>query len=217
MTRNKKLTETILTYAEDIGIDCIGFADPKHFRRFPEKNRPEKYLQDPKTVIVIGLFLYDIILDAWSQNHKRGKSHHFMDAVIENLCHKMDRFISANGYESEIISYAPGLFLKDSAALAGMGPIGRHNLLITESFGSQIRLRALVTRAPLICGQPITESVYCKTCNMCISACPANAFRNNTYTKSLCYNYSTTHLRELSQHTSIWCNECIDACPVGKI
>lgn len=216
MTKDKALTNKIIDFSNDSGIDIIGFADSREFQRFPEKNRPENYLQNAGTVIIIGLFLFDISLDAWTWNQKRGKSYHFMDAVIENLCHKMNKFISLRGYDSEIISYEPGLFLKDSAALAGIGPIGRNNLLLTESYGSQVRLRALVTTAPLACGDPILESKYCKGCNKCATACPADAFSENKYNKNLCYNYSTTHLKELSQYTSIWCNACIDACPVGK-
>lgn len=218
MTRDKTLTNRILDYSNEIGIDIIGFADPRQFHRFPEKNRPEHYLQNSKTVIILGLFLYDTNLDAWTQNQIEGKrrSYHFMDAVIENLCYKINIFLSAEKYKSEVISYGPGLFLKDSAALAGIGPIGRNNLLITRPYGAQVRLRALVTTAPLVCGDPVLESTYCKGCDKCVTACPAHAFPDNVYNKELCYKYSTTHLKELSQHTSIWCNACIDACPVGK-
>ena len=36
-----------------------------------------------------------------------------------------------------------GIFLKDAAALAGLGVIGRHNLLISPQYGSRLRLRGL--------------------------------------------------------------------------
>ena len=34
-----------------------------------------------------------------------------------------------------------GTFLKDSAVLAGLGVIGKHNLLVTPEFGSDLRLQ----------------------------------------------------------------------------
>ena len=120
------------------------------------------------------------------------------------------------GFNSRVIPYSPGLYLKEAAALAGIGPIGKNNLLITENFGSQVRLRAIATTAPLICGEPITESKYRKECNLCIKACPANAFVEGKYIREKCYGYLETHKRNLSDNTIIECNVCIESCPIGK-
>jgi len=217
MKRDQQLTRDVKEYCNKIGVDVVGFADPLLFEDYPEENRPDNFLEDPKTVIVIGFHLYDIILDAWS--HKEGEgvwSHQFADAVIEQLCHRVRRNLLKKGFNSRVIPYSAGLFLKEAAALAGIGPIGKNNLLITNQFGSQVRLRALVTTAPLICGEPIRESKYCKECNICIEACPANAFIKGKYIKEKCYNYLETHKRYLSDYTVIECNVCIESCPIGK-
>jgi epoxyqueuosine reductase len=100
--------------------------------------------------------------------------------------------------------------------LAGIGSIGKNNLLITKKYGSQVRLRALVTSAPLICGTPIYKSEYCKECNICIESCPAKAFTNGKYNKKLCLEYNYANWKELSDYTVIWCNKCIESCPIGK-
>ena len=142
------LTKKVKEFCERIGVDIVGFAAPHLYKRFPEYNRPEFYLKESKTVIIIGLYLYDIILDAWSQDQKSGRNYQFADAILENLGQMIKQFLSDQGYNSEIIPYTPGLFIKDSAALAGIGPIGKNNLLLTEQFGSQVRLRALTTTAP---------------------------------------------------------------------
>ena len=49
MERDQKLTEDLIKFSEKIGIDIIGFANPKDFERFSEKNRPEAYLKDVQT------------------------------------------------------------------------------------------------------------------------------------------------------------------------
>jgi epoxyqueuosine reductase QueG len=217
MKRDLQLTRQVEEYCNKIGIDVVGFADPLLFEHYPEKNRPETFIDDPKTVMIIGFYLYDIILDAWS--HKEGEgvwSHQFADAVVEQFCHRVRRYLSNKGFNSRVISYRPGLFLKEAAALAGVGAIGKNNLLITNRFGSQVRLRALVTTAPLICGEPIRESKYCKECNICIEACPANALINGKFIKEKCYYYLETHRRNLSDYTIIECNTCIESCPIGK-
>ncbi|MHA1669091.1 MAG: hypothetical protein ACTSV5_00790 [Promethearchaeota archaeon] len=217
LERDEKLTKSIKKYCKKIGVDVVGFGDPKFFDRFPESNRPQAYLKDCKTVIIVGFHLYDLMLDAWSTPIPgEPRSYQFADSIIENFLNKISLFLRKMGYDSRIISYSPGLFLKDASVLAGIGPIGKNNLLMTSIYGSQVRLRALVTTAPLVCGEPILESEYCKNCNKCIEACPSSAFVNGKYMKTICYNYSTTNWKKLSDHTIIWCNACIEACPVGK-
>lgn len=216
MEKAKELTENLIKYSKKIGIDIIGFADPTYFDKFAKTNRPERFVENAKTVIIIGIHLYDIILDAWSQDQKTGKSFHYLDSILENRCYLIKEFLSKKGYNSEIISYNPGLYLKDSAAIAGIGPIGKNNLLITKEFGSQVRLRTLVTNASLRTGQPILESEYCKQCNICIESCPAQAFVNGKYIKDICLSYNLSNLKKLTEYTSIWCNICIESCPVSK-
>jgi len=216
MERDLKLTEKIRKYCLKIGADVIGFADVKHFNKFQKYNQPENYLKNSKTVVILGLHIFDLVLDAWNINPDNGKNYQFADVILENLGNLTKGFIRELGYESEIISYTPGLFLKDTAALAGIGPIGKNNLLITENFGSQVRLRALVTTAPLKCGNPILESKYCKECDLCVKACPAGAFQNGKYNKDICQPYQLLHLKKLSENTSIWCNDCVESCQIYK-
>jgi epoxyqueuosine reductase QueG len=214
--RDENLTKRIKKYCKKIGVDVIGFADPKLFDRFPEYNRPQAYLKDCNTVIIIGFHLYDLTLDAWNSFQEQNRSYQFADSIIENFCNKVSLFLKKKGHDSTVITYEPGLFLKDASVLAGIGPIGKNNLLITPTYGSQVRLRALATNAPLICGDPFIESEYCKNCNKCIESCPSNAFVDGKFTKSICYDYSKSNLNKLSDQTAIWCNVCIEACPVGK-
>ncbi len=66
-----------------------------------------------------------------------------------------------------------GTFLKDSAVLAGLGVIGKHNILVTPEFGSDLRLRGIFMEADLEATGPITDFDPCNGCDMpCHSACP---------------------------------------------
>ncbi len=216
MDPDNDLTNQIKHYCENIDIDLVGFADPKHFERYQQINQPEKFLEDTKTVIVIGFHLFDINLDAYCHDPIKGVDYHFADSIIELRCHRIKDFLADKGYKSKIISYTPGLFLKEVAALAGIGPIGKNNLLLTKEYGSQVRLRALVTNAPLVCGRPIVENEFCKECDLCIQACPAGAFPDGKYKRGKCQRYQLKNLKWLSDKTTIWCNECIEACPWYK-
>jgi epoxyqueuosine reductase len=216
MERDRKLTEEVIKLANKIGIEIIGFANPKEFQRFKEENRPETFLENVQTVIIIGIHLNDIILDVWSEDQTTGKSFHYLDSILENRAHNIKDFLLKKGYNSKIISYKPGIFLKDAAAIAGLGPIGKNNLFISKTFGSQIRLRAIITEAPLETGNPIEESVYCRDCNICITNCPARALNPDYYNKEACLTYCLLNLRKISNYSSIWCNICIETCPYSK-
>lgn len=216
MERYQKVTEEVENYCKKIGVDVVGFADAKHFDRFDEENKPQSYLINAKTVIILGFHLYDLTLDAWNYFKEENRSYQFADSLIENFCYKLKEKLRMMDFKAVVVPYRPGLFLKDSAALAGIGPIGKSNLLLTPSYGSQIRLRAVVTDAPLICGEPILESKYCKDCDICIKACPANAFIDGKYTKAICNEWAITNWKILSNHTVIWCNTCIEECPVTQ-
>jgi len=212
---NKDLTKQLEHFAKN-WIDVIGFADINHFNNFYNDNHPSYYQDDALIIIIIGLHLFDQNLDIWTESKDLHKNYHFLDNVLEKYCYKIKNFLSKKGFESEIIPYTPGIFLKDSAALAGIGPIGKNNLLITKNYGSQVRLRAMTTNAPLNPGIPIKMSKFCLNCDLCIKACPAGAFHDGKYIRELCLSYNLTNLKELSEYSSIWCNICIESCPIGK-
>jgi epoxyqueuosine reductase QueG len=69
---------------------------------------------------------------------------------------------------------------KTVATRAGMGWIGKTPLLITESFGSAIRLGTLLTDAPFATGTPIDAS-RCGNCHACVDRCPAHAITGESW------------------------------------
>lgn len=215
MDVNIELTWNVENKAKEAGADLVGFADPAHYEHYPMWQQPDHFLENVQTVIVIGIHLFDIILDAWSKDQTQRQSYQFADEILKSICHQVKTFLVENGYSAEVVPYG-GLLLKDSAALAGIGPIGKNNLLITPEFGPQVRLRAIVTDAVLAHGTPIRTSSYCQDCHSCIDACPAGALAEGQYDVNACKPYQLDHLRELSSQTKIWCNVCIEACPVGK-
>ncbi len=216
MERDINLTNKLVKFSKKIGIDIIGFANPEYFERYNKRNKPEHFLKDVKTIIVIGYHLFDQLLDVYSQNPRTGKSFQYADSILEDRGYQIKEFLSKQGFESEVISYNPGLYLKEAAAIAGIGPIGRNNLLLTEEFGSQVRLRALATNAPLVTGNPINESSYCVDCKICLEACPANAFSDGEYNRDRCLSYNQKNLKRISEFSEIWCNVCIESCPVYR-
>ena len=69
-----------------------------------------------------------------------------------------------------------GIYLKDTAVLAGLGCIGKNNILVTPELGPRVRLRALLLEEDLTPTGPI-DFDPCDGCEeFCRKACPQNAF-----------------------------------------
>ncbi|MCB2193932.1 MAG: hypothetical protein KQI62_20325 [Deltaproteobacteria bacterium] len=80
-----------------------------------------------------------------------------------------------------------GVFLKDAAVLAGLGVVGKNNLLLTPQWGPNVRLRAVLIQEQLPAGSPLNDFQPCLGCDMpCLSACPQEAFGSGQYHRPAC-------------------------------
>ncbi len=69
-----------------------------------------------------------------------------------------------------------GVYLKDAAVHAGLGCIGRNNLLVTPEYGPRVRLRALMVNARLEHTGPSGFDPCVGCSEPCRIACPQGAF-----------------------------------------
>jgi reductive dehalogenase len=69
------------------------------------------------------------------------------------------------------------VMLPPLAVEAGLGELGRHNILIADRFGSRVRIGAVTTDFPLRPGQPawLGADRFCAICRKCADACPSRA------------------------------------------
>lgn len=75
-----------------------------------------------------------------------------------------------------------GVYLKEAAYWAGLGCIGRNNLLVTPEFGSRLRLRAILIGEKLPQTGPSAFDP-CKDCEeYCLKSCPQGSFGETIYT-----------------------------------
>jgi epoxyqueuosine reductase len=109
---------------------------------------------------------------------------------------------------------------KTVARLAGLGWIGKCALLVTEDYGSAVRLGALVTDAPLPTAPPPPAEGRCGECMSCVRACPGHApvgrnwqpgmARPDVLDARACYE---TIRRNVKQFGHGVCGMCIAVCP----
>ena len=68
-----------------------------------------------------------------------------------------------------------GVYLKDAGVQAGLGCIGRNNLLVTPEFGPRVRLRGLIVDAEADWDAPIRFDPCASCREYCRAACPRGA------------------------------------------
>jgi epoxyqueuosine reductase len=108
---------------------------------------------------------------------------------LNTICEATALFISKLGYEAfpqsrknnkQDINWNTVLPHKTIANISGIGWIGKSALLVTEKYGSAIRLSSILTNFPLVTENKIMES-KCGSCIACKKACPANAIKGNIW------------------------------------
>lgn len=113
---------------------------------------------------------------------------------------------------------------KTVATNAGIGWIGKSCLLVTEEYGSAIRLSSILTDAPLICDTPIRKS-RCEECRKCVDSCPAKALSGVTWhigvdrdeilmNKEACVDKQIELTRKNTGYEAEFlCGKCFAVCP----
>jgi len=120
-----------------------------------------------------------------------------------------------------------GAFLKDSSVLAGLGVIGRNNLLVTPEYGTQVRLRGIFMEAEL---EPTGTLDFdpCNGCEMpCRRACPRGAFAGGVFDRVICnqeqqqrevdFEILDGEIMGIDKACKVvkYCRNCELACPVA--
>ena len=112
------------------------------------------------------------------------------------------------------------------ATRAGLGWIGKSDLLITRKFGPRLRLASILVDYPIPnAGIPIEENL-CGRCETCVRACPAQAMtgrgwragmdRGELYDAFKCRKQCRELSHNLLGEAISLCGICVSVCPVGK-
>lgn len=112
------------------------------------------------------------------------------------------------------------------ATRAGLGWIGKTDLLVTHDFGPRVRLASVLTAAKIAeTGPPVTESL-CGACVACVRKCPARVAtgalwntsveRDTFYDAAACRDYTReVSKRNFGEEVSV-CGICLSVCPRGR-
>jgi epoxyqueuosine reductase len=228
----QNLSETIIKKALSLGASLAGITSLHSIRLSPSHQNSENVRWPSQAISVVILALkHDIAepsLDWWDGN--QGTSG---NRKLISITRKLKRWLKKKyGIVANDVPYyihKGGIFLKDSAVCAGLGVMGKNNLLITSDYGPRIRLYALFVNVQLEATRRLEDFAPCKNCNTpCRQACPRRAFETGTYNRTLCQKQMEQDETDsnISKDTGFmyysdvlikYCRACELACPVGLV
>ena len=194
---------------------------------FDKRTDPTKLVEEAKTIISLGFEYLPEIPQAVDDTFKiskyaYGKDYH---KVIKKKLIELLHFIQEEIGEVSgraFVDSAP-VMEKAWAAKSGLGWIGKNTLILNRKKGSQFFLSELILDLEMEETPPVKD--LCKTCNLCVEACPTDALHTPYQLDAKkCISYLTIELKEqipneFKGQMEDWifgCDICQDICPWTK-
>ncbi len=209
------------------GASLFGVADLS-------KVKTDDFLIDKKLLdklpyaISIGVALSPTVLEEIIDHPTQLYFHHYrqINLLLDQIALKVTQYIIKKGFSalpiaaSQIVDWQnqkAHLSHKRIGVAAGLGWIGRNNLLVNLKYGAQIRLVTILTDIPLMGATPKGDApLDCGECRKCIEVCPAQAIKEKPedFQHLKCFE----KLKEFQKKGYVGqyiCGVCVKAC-IGK-
>ncbi len=216
--------EILETAARQRGIDLFGTAliDEEQRLRFHESIAD--IAKSLPYAVSMGIRLSRPVLETvltaptWTYNHHYRQVNIALDQAALFIAGEIQRegFTALSIPASQLLDWdklRAHLSHREIAVLAGLGWIGRNNLLITPEFGSQVRLVTVLTDMELPAQSGNNAGGDCGTCHACVKMCPVGAIDDDPENFDL--DSCTAQLRRFSKSEKIntmICGLCIKVC-----
>ncbi len=238
--------EDIINFCNSLGLDTLGFIKCRKFEEleaffndrrekgleneFEEKDiskriNPFIYMEEGKTIISIAFpYLHDVkYFDNGFSVYTRGNDYHrvvkfYLNQIcefIENAGGKALSFVDSNSLPERYIAY-----------LAGVGFVGKNNLIITEKYGSYVFLGEIITDLELEVSErnykEIQDFKECGSCELCYKSCPSKAINPYKKNSNICVSYFTQKKDLDDKHIKLLkgrvfgCDSCQNCCPYNE-
>lgn len=241
------MKEKIEDFCNSLGLDTIGFIpcrafeelrefykerqDKKLKNEFEEKDiekriHPFHYMEDARTILSIAFPYYhdeQNMDNGFSIYTKRPDYHHVVKGYLGKIC----EFIESLGGKAEAFVDSNTLPERYIAYLAGIGFIGRNNMVITKKYGSYVFLGEIITDLEIPCAdkhsfEEIREYTECGECTNCIKECPTKSINRHQINPNICLSYITQKKEITKKEMSLLkgnvfgCDFCQLRCPYNE-
>jgi epoxyqueuosine reductase len=175
------------------------------------------------TGISFGYRLSDVVLEGITDHPTRTYQYHYrqVNTLLDQIGLRLTAHIQNLGYRafpvpsSQIVDWerlTGHVSHRAVGRLAGLGWIGRNNLLVNPRYGARIRYASVLTDLDLPHDVPIEGG--CEPCKRCVAACPGGAIGEELADFDLekCKR-TIDEIRRRADVGSRLCGICVKACP----
>ena len=201
-------------------IDLFGIADIKDIKN--EFLISPKVLAKMDRAVCLGLRISQAALEEIEKAPTRMYFHHYrmVNTFLDQVALRVGNYIQKKGFlslpipASQIIDWeklSAHASHRKLGVLAGLGWIGRNNLLVNKELGSQFRLVTILTDMPLEADKPIKNN--CGICQLCVKICPAQAIKDDpvNFEHKKCFE-KLREFQKQRQVDSYVCGICVNIC-----
>lgn len=172
----------LLALAREQGAVAAGWAPLEqafvytHKGRFPADQGRPVVLEHPRALVFLVEMDWEEMQRAPRAPTLRESARQYRRAASVSL--HLEALLRAMGYSAKHHYDAHyEVILPPLAVLAGLGEVGRNNLLIADRFGSRVRIGCVTTDFPAPVSRPVDLGVqrFCEVCGKCAENCPSRA------------------------------------------
>ena len=214
----------IITELKNHGADFVHFVNISRLSDEQNKHYPQAVLFG---IVLTPKYLREVsgtpdyVKDMIRDKRMNQDEFHLKEIQTDRMADDLASFLIGKGYsafsQSEAHLEAAGSYdlktkttplpHKTIARLAGLGWIGKHNLLVTEAFGSAISMCTVLTDAPVKSVPNAPLPSLCGNCTVCTDICEPNAIKGNSWSPE-------THRDKLVDvFVCTTCLKCLAHCP----
>ena len=221
---NHSVENSIRTELQNKGADFVVFADISDLSIQQSKGYPYAILFG---IALSPEYLYKVCITSdYAEKMKREKStdkdeFNIIEQKTDIIADNMAEFLKKKGYsaysQSEKNILSTGYYdeknkitplpHKTIAGIAGLGWIGKHDLLVTPDYGSAISMCTILTNAPVKTALKDITLSGCGDCSICAESCEVKAIKGISWE----YGISRDEIIDINLCTS--CLKCMVLCP----
>jgi epoxyqueuosine reductase QueG len=158
-----------------------------------------------------------------------------VNQLLDNISKKTAEYLEIKGYRTDhwgatddriFGHYMTTLPHKTLATLSGIGWIGKCALLITNKFGSAVRITSLLTNLDIEVEDKSISKSKCNNCDECVKNCPGKApkginwergiKRETIFDPDICRKTARELAKKRTGIEYTFCGICIASCPYTK-
>jgi epoxyqueuosine reductase QueG len=207
-------------FCKHLGIDMFGVADIRAVKN--EFLLSAGAIKKFDKAVCLGLRISAAVLEEIEAHPTKLYFHHYraLNAALDQAALRLSNFIQDKGFSALPVPASVILDWENQKAhlshkkigwLAGLGWIGRNNLLVNKKLGSQFRIVTVLTNMPLKTDKPTKGD--CGSCRLCVTICPCQAIKDKAgdFDHLKCFEKLKSFQKQKLVDQYI-CGVCVKAC-----